>query len=120
MCLILGAGPAGLSAAIYAARAKRQTVVVDISVSGGQAASTYHIENYPGTPGVIRGTELIDNMRAQAERFGAKIHDLKEIFEVSLTGKMKYVRTEDTEYYCPGRHHRLRREPESAAGTARR
>ena len=96
--LILGAGPAGLSAAIYAARAKRHTVVVDISVSGGQAASTYHIENYPGTPGVIRGKELIDNMRAQAESFGAKIHDLKEIFEVSLTEKTKMVRTEDTEY----------------------
>ena len=96
--LILGAGPAGLSAAIYAARAKRRTVVVDISVSGGQAASTYHIENYPGTPGVIRGKELIDNMRAQAESFGAKIHDLKEIFEVSLTGNTKVVRTEDTEY----------------------
>ena len=97
--LILGAGPAGLSAAIYAARAKRRTVVLDISVSGGQAASTYHIENYPGTKGMIRGKELIDNMREQAEGFGAKIHDLKEIFEVRLTGKTKYVLTEDTEYY---------------------
>lgn len=99
--LILGAGPAGLSAAIYSARAKRQTVVVDISVSGGQAASTYHIENYPGTKGVIKGKELIDNMREQAESFGAKIHDLKEIFDVNLTGKVKYVRTEDTEYFAP-------------------
>jgi thioredoxin reductase (NADPH) len=99
--LILGAGPAGLSAAIYAARAKRQTVVIDISVSGGQAASTYHIENYPGTPGVIRGKDLIDNMRQQAEGFGAKIHDLKEIFDVDLTGEIKYVRTEDTDYYAP-------------------
>lgn len=98
--LILGAGPAGLSAAIYAARAKRQTVVIDISVSGGQAASTYHIENYPGTKGVIQGKELIDNMREQAETFGAKIHDLKEIFDVELTGKTKFVRTEDTEYYA--------------------
>jgi thioredoxin reductase (NADPH) len=99
--LILGGGPAGLSAAIYAARAKRQTVVIDISVSGGQAASTNHIENYPGTSGVIRGSELTGNMRKQAESFGAKIHDLKEIFEVDLTGKIKYVRTEDTEYYAP-------------------
>ncbi len=98
--LILGAGPAGLSAAIYAARAKRQTVVVDISVVGGQAASTFHIENYPGTKGVIRGKELIDNMLEQAESFGVKIHDLKEIFEVNLTEKIKYVRTEDAEYFA--------------------
>lgn len=98
--LVLGAGPAGLSAAIYSARAKRQTVVLDISVPGGQAASTYHIENYPGSPGMIRGKELTDNMRAQAESFGAKIHDLKEIFEVELTGKTKIVRTEDTAYFA--------------------
>lgn len=98
--LILGAGPAGLAAAIYASRAKRQTVVLDVSVSGGQAASTYHIENYPGTKGIIRGKELIENMRDQAESFGAKIHDLKEIFDVQLTGKKKYVRTEDTDYYA--------------------
>jgi thioredoxin reductase (NADPH) len=98
--LILGAGPAGLSAAIYAARAKRRTVVIDVSVPGGQAASTYHIENYPGTKGAVNGRELTDNMRGQAESFGAIIHDLKEIFEVRLGGDTKYVRTEDTEYYA--------------------
>jgi thioredoxin reductase (NADPH) len=98
--LILGAGPAGLSAALYAARAKRRTVVLDVSVPGGQAASTYHIENYPGTKGAIGGRELTDNMRAQAESFGAELHDLKEIFEVRLGGETKYVRTEDTEYYA--------------------
>jgi len=98
--LILGAGSAGLSAAIYAARAQVRTIVLDISVAGGQAASTFTIENYPGTKGAIRGRELIDDMRGQAVSFGAQIDDLKEIFEVKLTGETKYVRTEDTEYYA--------------------
>ena len=98
--LILGAGAAGLSAAIYTSRAKLNTVVLDISVPGGQAASTYHIENYPGTPGMVRGRDLIDNMREQALSFGAVIDDLKEIFRVDLTGNIKYVLTEDTEYYA--------------------
>ncbi len=96
--LILGAGSAGLSAAIYGARAKLNTVVIDISVPGGQAASTYHVANYPGTPGVIRGQQLIANMRAQAISFGAVIEDLKEVFEVDLRDEIKTVRTEDTLY----------------------
>lgn len=98
--LILGAGAAGLSAAIYTTRAKLNTVLLDISVPGGQAASTYHIENYPGTPGIIRGKDLIFNMREQAIAFGARIDDLKEISKVRLTDKIKYVLTEDTEYYA--------------------
>ncbi len=98
--LILGAGAAGLSAAIYTSRAKLDTIVVDVSVPGGQAASTYHIENYPGTPGMVRGRDLIANMREQALSFGAKIDDLKEIFDIRLTDKVKYVLTEDTEYYA--------------------
>lgn len=99
--VILGAGPAGLSAAIYAARAKLDTVVIDISVPGGQAASTYHVANYPGTPGVVRGKELITNMREQAISFGAKIEDLKEVFEVELKNNIKTIRTEDTVYKAP-------------------
>ena len=98
--LILGAGAAGLSAAIYTSRAKLDTIVVDTSVPGGQAASTYHIANYPGTPGVVRGKELIANMREQALSFGAKIDDLKEIFEVDLKSNPKRVLTEDTEYFA--------------------
>ncbi|MCR4435805.1 MAG: thioredoxin-disulfide reductase [Clostridiales bacterium] len=98
--LILGAGAAGLSAAIYAARAKMNTVVIDESVPGGQTASTYHVSNYPGTPGVVRGKEIIQNMREQAKSFGARIDDLKEISEVRFSEKIKYVRTEDTEYFA--------------------
>jgi len=98
--LILGAGAAGLSAAIYAARAKMNTIVIDESVPGGQTASTYNVSNYPGTPGVIRGKEIIQNMRKQAQSFGARIDDLKEISVIKLKNKIKYVCTEDTEYFA--------------------
>jgi thioredoxin reductase (NADPH) len=98
--LILGAGAAGLTAAIYSSRAKLATVVIDESVPGGQTASTYHVANYPGTPGVVRGKEIISNMREQALSFGARIDDLKEVFEVRLEGNTKYIRTEDTEYFA--------------------
>lgn len=97
--LILGAGAAGLSAAIYTARAKLDTIVIDESVPGGQTASTYHVANYPGTPGVVKGKEIINNMRQQAKSFGALIEDLKEISEINLSGDIKYVKTEDTEYF---------------------
>lgn len=98
--LIFGAGAAGLSAAIYAARAKMHTVVLDESIPGGQTGSTYHVANYPGTPGVVRGKEITENMRKQAVFFGAVIEDLKEIFEVQLIGDVKHVRTEDTDFYA--------------------
>lgn len=98
--LILGGGPAGLSAAIYTSRAKLDTIVVEEGITGGQTATTYHVANYPGTNGVVIGRHLTDNMRKQAESFNAKIDDLKEIFEVNLANKIKYVKTEDTEYYA--------------------
>ncbi len=96
--IILGAGAAGLSASIYTARARLNTIVIDENVPGGQAASTYHVANYPGTPGVVRGQEIIDNMKKQADSFGAKIEYMKEIFEVDLSNKIKKVQTEDKDY----------------------
>ncbi|MDD4122353.1 MAG: FAD-dependent oxidoreductase, partial [Eubacteriales bacterium] len=66
----------------------------------GQAASTNHIANYPGTEGAINGKVLTENMKNQASSFGVRIDDLKEIFEVKLEGAEKYIRTEDTEYYA--------------------
>ncbi|MCR4435386.1 MAG: thioredoxin-disulfide reductase [Clostridiales bacterium] len=98
--LILGGGPAGLSAAIYSARARLYTVVVDEGIPGGQVATTFHVANYPGTNGVIRGTDLVENMKRQALDFGAQIDDLKEILEVNLWGGEKLIRTEDTDYYA--------------------
>ncbi len=87
--IIMGAGASGLSSGIYASRAKLNTVILDESVPGGQTASTYHVANYPGTSGVVRGKDLINNMREQALSFGAKIDDLKEISEVRLQGDLK-------------------------------
>ncbi|MBR0598529.1 thioredoxin-disulfide reductase [Sinanaerobacter chloroacetimidivorans] len=98
--LILGGGPAGLTAGLYAGRAKLNTVIVEESICGGQAASTNHIANYPGTEGAINGKVLTENMKNQALSFGVRIDDLKEIFEVKLEGTEKYIRTEDTEYYA--------------------
>ena len=71
--VILGGGPAGLTSAIYASRAKLNTLLVEKEVIGGEAASTDKIENYPGFPEGISGIELAERMRQQAERFGAHI-----------------------------------------------
>lgn len=98
--LILGAGPAGLSAGIYTSRAKLLTLIIDEGLPGGQVATTFHVANYPGTNGVIRGIDLVENMKNQALGFGAQIVDLKEIVEVKLEGPEKHIKAEDADYYA--------------------
>ncbi|MDX1358360.1 MAG: thioredoxin-disulfide reductase, partial [Clostridia bacterium] len=98
--LILGAGPAGLSAAIYTARSKLYTIVIDRSFPGGQVSTSYTIENYAGTGGVIEGPVLMEKMVAQAKSFGAEIVELKEITGMNLLGEVKHVETEDVDYYA--------------------
>jgi len=70
--IIIGGGPAGLSAAIYAGRARLNTLVVEELIVGGQSSTTETIENYPGFPDGIGGYELAQKMEEQAKRFGVK------------------------------------------------
>jgi thioredoxin reductase (NADPH) len=84
--VIVGAGPAGLAAAIYAGRYERRPLVVDAQGVGGQMLLTTDIDNYPGFPEGIRGAELASLMQQQAERFGAEFL-LEPVLGVDFSGK---------------------------------
>lgn len=95
--IIVGAGPAGLSAAIYASRARLKTLVLDESVPGGQMKTTHKVSNYPGFPEDVKGTDLSKAFSAQAERFGAKIRRAIEITAHDLTGPSKKFQLDEEE-----------------------
>lgn len=81
--VIIGAGAAGLTTAIYTARDGLKTLILERESAGGLAATTEMIENYPGFPDGINGAELLDRFRQQAERFGAEIVEFDEVVKVN-------------------------------------
>lgn len=90
--IMIGAGPAALSAAIYTTREDIETLLFERGVVGGLAAVTDWVDNYPGFPKGLAGLELADNLRLQAERFGANI-ELGEVLKISDEGKYKRLET---------------------------
>lgn len=98
--IIIGSGPAGYTAAVYAGRAELRPLVFEGSVtSGGALMNTTDVENYPGFEDGILGPELMDNFRKQAERFGAELRPL-DVTEVDLTADPKEIRVGDETYYA--------------------
>ena len=96
--LILGGGPAGYTAALYAARAGFDTLLIERMSAGGQMALTGEIENYPGFDEGVDGFTLGMKMQTAAEKFGAKT-EYDEVAEVDFSGKIKKVRTVGGEFF---------------------
>lgn len=94
--IIIGGGPAGLSAALYASRARLSTLLLDKGLTGGQVSTTHWIENYPGFPEGIGGPDLISAMEAQAKRFGTEVAIVHEA--IALHPETRQVTTTEGDF----------------------
>lgn len=109
--IIIGAGPAGLSAAIYSARSGLKTAVFERGLIGGQINVTEEVENYPGFPEALSGYELTERMHRQAEHFETEFKD-EEVTALGMEGLCKIVETSDNKYraraviFCTGAYPR--------------
>ncbi len=98
--IVIGGGPAGLSAALYAAREGIETLIIERSGVGGQAGTTERIDNYPGFAQGIGGAELADAMREHAERFEVEILPAQTVTSIEPQGDYKMISTESGDSYC--------------------
>lgn len=96
--IIIGGGPAGLTAGIYASRARLKTLLLEKNIIGGLAATTDRIENYPGFPDDVSGMDLLERMRKQAERFGTEIKEFEEVRDVKPLNKRIEITTVQGKY----------------------
>ena len=96
--VIIGGGPGGYTAALYAARAGLKVIVLEKLSAGGQMALSHQIDNYPGFPEGIDGFSLAERMQEQAERFGAE-SELAEVYRLKLEGNLKEIETDEGTFY---------------------
>jgi thioredoxin reductase (NADPH) len=96
--VIIGGGPAGLTAGIYAARGRLDTLLLEKLAPGGTPATTEWIENYPGFPEGIAGADLMKKMEEQAQKFGLQITPTKEVLSVDFKNQVKTIKIEEGEY----------------------
>ncbi|WP_410609005.1 NAD(P)/FAD-dependent oxidoreductase, partial [Amycolatopsis sp. lyj-109] len=95
--IIVGSGPAGYTAAVYAARAQLEPLVFEGTQFGGALMTTTEVENFPGFRDGIMGPDLMEEMRKQAERFGAELR-AEDVESLELTGDVKYVHANGKRY----------------------
>ncbi|MHC1742168.1 MAG: FAD-dependent oxidoreductase [Syntrophobacteraceae bacterium] len=97
--IVIGGGPAGLTAALYTAREAIDTLVIERAAFGGQAAGTEKLDNMPGFPDGIAGIDFSQRLRRQAERFGVELLQVQEVTGISQNGNLRGVQTEDGSRY---------------------